>query len=78
MILPMTEMACYSPQYPDTFTDAALRQWIIDYYSTVDTDGAVESIADFLTEDASFVLGLQGATGRPGLVFFFLFVSWAI
>lgn len=74
----MTEMAGYSPQYPDTFTDAALRQWIIDYYSTVDTDGAVESIADFLTEDASFVLGLQGATGRPGLVFFFLFVSWAI
>ncbi|PLN82518.1 hypothetical protein BDW42DRAFT_79043 [Aspergillus taichungensis] len=61
-------MARYSPKYPDTFTDAGLRQWIIDFYSTVDTNGAVESITDFLTEDAFFMLGSQGATGRPDII----------
>ncbi|PYI36301.1 hypothetical protein BP00DRAFT_421638 [Aspergillus indologenus CBS 114.80] len=58
----------YQPTYPDSFDDTTIKQWIQDYYTAVDVDGAVETIADFFTQDAVVQMGEHGVSDRPGLI----------
>ncbi|RAL10677.1 uncharacterized protein BO97DRAFT_444415 [Aspergillus homomorphus CBS 101889] len=58
----------HQPTYPESFDDVTVKQWIQAYYSTVDTDGAVETIADFFTHDAVVQMGEHGVSDRPGLI----------
>lgn len=56
----------HQPSYPESFNDATIKQWIQDYYTAVDVDGAVETIADFFTPDAVVQMGEHGVSDRPG------------
>lgn len=48
----------YDPQWPETFNDAGVKQWVHDYYSAIDNkDASPHAVVDLFTDDAVIELG---------------------
>jgi hypothetical protein len=57
----------YQPAYPlEHPGDAKLRDFIKNFYRVSDTAGSVDEWLEFFADDATLVMGLDKAVGKPG------------
>ena len=55
-----------SSEFPPTFNDSAVKDLIEEYYETSNNPDAHEEYSQLFTENATFQIASEKATGRSG------------